>query len=159
MRFAPPVAAVPHPAAPPPDPARGWPGAPSGRPARHDWLWLFQQAVTDLVLAAGFAFALAASLAGHPRAVRPACLVTWALFSACEAAVALGYWAEADRVNAALAAAQCLPSLAFAAGIALCEASVVRVLLVYAALWASPHPAPPRPAPPPSPCFTQADSF
>jgi hypothetical protein len=98
-------------------------------------MWLFQNAITVLVLALGFTFAILVSLAGFPRAVRPTCLTVWALFSIGEAAVALGYWAESDLLNTVLAMLQLLPSLAFIIGIAFFEARVVYVLLVYSALW------------------------
>ena len=98
-------------------------------------MWLFQNAVTVLILASGFAFAIAASLACFPRAVRPICLATFGLFCIGEASVALGYWGQSDRLNTVLALLQLLPSLAFTAGIALFEARVVRVLLVYSVLW------------------------
>jgi hypothetical protein len=106
-----------------------------GRLKRHNWMWLFQNAITVLILALGFAVAILVSLAGFPRAIRPICLTVWALFSMGEAAVALGYWAESDRLNAVLAMLQLLPSLVFIIGIAFFEARVVRVLLVYSALW------------------------
>ncbi len=102
-------------------------------------MWLFQNAITDLVLAFGFTFALVASLAGFPRAVRPTCLATLALFCVGEAVVAIGYEDQSDWRNSVLAVFQLLPTLAFTAGIAFFEARVVRVLLVYSALWVGPQ--------------------
>ena len=58
------------------------------------WPWLFQNAINPFILAAGFAFAIAASLAGFPRTLRPACIATFGLFSLGEAVVAAGYWEQ-----------------------------------------------------------------
>ena len=103
-------------------------------------MWLFQNAISVLVLALGFAFAILVSLAGFPRAIKPTCLTVFSLFSICEAAIALGHWANSDWQNAVLAMLQLLPSLAFIIGIAFFEARVVRVLIVYSALWVGPPP-------------------
>ena len=65
---------------------------------RLDWQWLFQTAITPLILAAGFAFAIVASLAGFPHTLRPACIATFALFSLGEAVVAAGYSDQAREL-------------------------------------------------------------
>jgi hypothetical protein len=71
-----------------------------GRILRLVWPWLFQNAITTLILAAGFAFAIAASLAGFPRTLRPTCIATFALFSLGEAVAAAGYWDQVRKLSA-----------------------------------------------------------
>jgi hypothetical protein len=96
--------------------------------------WLFQFAISNLILAVGFAFAIVASLAGFPRTICPTCLVTLALFSLSKVVVMLGYWDQSDRLNTFLAALQLIPNIAFTLGIAFFEAQVVRILLVFSTL-------------------------
>jgi hypothetical protein len=107
----------------------------AGRLMRLDWIWLFQNGISTLALTLGFAFAILASLAGYPRTLRPTCLLSFGLFSLCNAVAAIGYWEQSDLLNTVLALFQMIPSIAFTMGIAFFEARVVRVLLVYSALW------------------------
>ena len=100
------------------------------------WPWLFEWVLPYLLVAAGLAALLACSLAGRPRAGRPALLAAFSVVIASQAVAAGGYWARSAGRDAAVNALELVPNAAFAAGLARFEPRFLRVLLVYGALQA-----------------------